>query len=218
MSNLFSTLIRSFPREFSTRPLRSKRVPPFITASSASSLSFPSTPSSSFCRRFSVAPNMAKSKYDYVRQFELDDRCLLNVWMVVRIDGSNFHEFSKVGYMLYTAVCTFHSLEWKSIFIGDQLFSFHSDTILRNPMTCVPWVWWTLPLALSWTSFSPFSWRTDSRMNTALCSVRTLPTAIGKKFERSLKEDFVLFKRTKTEETEETIKPEPSHRIMCFFF
>jgi len=38
---------------------------------------------------------MAKSKYDYVRQFELDDRCLLNVWMVVRIDGSNFHEFSK---------------------------------------------------------------------------------------------------------------------------
>jgi len=38
---------------------------------------------------------MAKSKYDYVRQFELDDRCLLNVWMVVRIDGNNFHEFSK---------------------------------------------------------------------------------------------------------------------------
>ena len=39
---------------------------------------------------------MAKSKYDYVRQFEQDDRCLLNSWMVVRIDGNNFHEFSKV--------------------------------------------------------------------------------------------------------------------------
>lgn len=54
-----------------------------------------SSPFSSPRLALSLSSNMAKSKYDYVRQFELDDRCLLNVWMVVRIDGNNFHEFSK---------------------------------------------------------------------------------------------------------------------------
>ena len=37
---------------------------------------------------------MAKSKYEYVRLFELDDKLLKNVWMVVRIDGKGFHNFS----------------------------------------------------------------------------------------------------------------------------
>nr|CAG4641087.1 EOG090X0AR4 [Eulimnadia texana] len=37
---------------------------------------------------------MAKSKYEYVKKFETDDRCLLNTWIVVRIDGKGFHKFS----------------------------------------------------------------------------------------------------------------------------
>ncbi|KAK3728591.1 hypothetical protein QZH41_011675 [Actinostola sp. cb2023] len=39
---------------------------------------------------------MAKSKYEYVRKFEQNDSCLLNCWIVVRIDGRNFHRFSDV--------------------------------------------------------------------------------------------------------------------------
>ncbi|CAH1153359.1 unnamed protein product [Phaedon cochleariae] len=37
---------------------------------------------------------MAKSRFEYVRDFELDDRLLPNSWIVVRIDGKNFHKFS----------------------------------------------------------------------------------------------------------------------------
>lgn len=37
---------------------------------------------------------MAKSKYEYVRKFEQNDQCLLNCWIVIRIDGRNFHRFS----------------------------------------------------------------------------------------------------------------------------
>lgn len=35
---------------------------------------------------------MAKSKYSYVRGFEAPDSCLPNTWMVVRLDGRNFHK------------------------------------------------------------------------------------------------------------------------------
>lgn len=38
---------------------------------------------------------MAKSKFEYVREFEADDRCLPNTWIVVRIDGKKFHKFSE---------------------------------------------------------------------------------------------------------------------------
>lgn len=38
---------------------------------------------------------MAKSKFEYVKKFELDDRCLPNCWIVVRIDGHKFHKFSE---------------------------------------------------------------------------------------------------------------------------
>ncbi|XP_014209029.1 probable tRNA(His) guanylyltransferase isoform X2 [Copidosoma floridanum] len=38
---------------------------------------------------------MAKSKYDYVREFESEDSCLPNCWIVVRIDGRNFSKFSE---------------------------------------------------------------------------------------------------------------------------
>ncbi|XP_063683721.1 uncharacterized protein LOC134818207 [Bolinopsis microptera] len=37
---------------------------------------------------------MAKSKFEYVRLYELDDKLLKNVWMVVRVDGKGFHKFT----------------------------------------------------------------------------------------------------------------------------
>lgn len=37
---------------------------------------------------------MAKSKYEYVRKFEQNDQCLLNCWIVIRIDGRNFHRYT----------------------------------------------------------------------------------------------------------------------------
>lgn len=37
---------------------------------------------------------MAKSQFEYVKQFEPDDNCLRNCWIVVRIDGKRFHKFS----------------------------------------------------------------------------------------------------------------------------
>uniref|UniRef100_A0A6M2E655 Probable tRNA(His) guanylyltransferase n=1 Tax=Amblyomma tuberculatum TaxID=48802 RepID=A0A6M2E655_9ACAR len=41
-----------------------------------------------------IVSKMAKSKFEYVRLFETDDRCLPNCWMVTRIDGKAFHKFS----------------------------------------------------------------------------------------------------------------------------
>ncbi|XP_076812244.1 putative tRNA(His) guanylyltransferase isoform X1 [Clavelina lepadiformis] len=40
--------------------------------------------------------NMANSHYEYVKKFEISDPCLLNCWPIVRIDGKNFHKFSKL--------------------------------------------------------------------------------------------------------------------------
>lgn len=37
---------------------------------------------------------MAKSMYEYVKGFEISDEILPNTWIVVRIDGKNFHKFS----------------------------------------------------------------------------------------------------------------------------
>ncbi|UZO16032.1 tRNA-His guanylyltransferase variant 2 [Rhizophagus irregularis] len=38
---------------------------------------------------------MAKSKYEYVKQFERDDSLIPNTWLVIRIDGRGFHKFSE---------------------------------------------------------------------------------------------------------------------------
>lgn len=38
---------------------------------------------------------MANSKYEYVRNFESEDKILPNCWIVVRIDGRGFHKFSQ---------------------------------------------------------------------------------------------------------------------------
>ena len=47
------------------------------------------------CRSLSlsvVTALMAKSKYEYVRNFEVvDTTCLPNTWIVVRLDGRSFH-------------------------------------------------------------------------------------------------------------------------------
>lgn len=43
------------------------------------------------CLKFSTSSVMAKSKFEYVRNFELDDTCLRNCYIVVRLDGRNFH-------------------------------------------------------------------------------------------------------------------------------
>eukprot|EP00117_Sycon_ciliatum_P019101 scpid63375/ scgid17432/ Probable tRNA(His) guanylyltransferase; tRNA-histidine guanylyltransferase len=37
---------------------------------------------------------MAKSKYEYVKQFETCEKCLRNTWVVIRLDGRSFHRFS----------------------------------------------------------------------------------------------------------------------------
>jgi len=43
---------------------------------------------------------MAKSKYEYVKNFELPDPCLPNCWIVVRIDGRGFSRFADIhGYV-----------------------------------------------------------------------------------------------------------------------
>ncbi|VEL33520.1 unnamed protein product [Protopolystoma xenopodis] len=38
---------------------------------------------------------MAKSHFEYVRAFEANDVCLPNTWIVVRLDGQNFHTFAE---------------------------------------------------------------------------------------------------------------------------
>ena len=38
---------------------------------------------------------MANSKFEYVKKFEQSDSCLLNTYIVVRVDGKGFHKFSE---------------------------------------------------------------------------------------------------------------------------
>ncbi|XP_076259788.1 tRNA-histidine guanylyltransferase [Rhynchophorus ferrugineus] len=45
-------------------------------------------------RIFTIS-KMAKSKFEYVRNFETEDYLLPNCWVVVRVDGKAFHKFSK---------------------------------------------------------------------------------------------------------------------------
>ncbi|XP_044062313.1 probable tRNA(His) guanylyltransferase isoform X3 [Siniperca chuatsi] len=46
-------------------------------------------------RLFTSSSSMAKSKFEYVRNFETDDTCLRNCYIVVRLDGRNFHKFAE---------------------------------------------------------------------------------------------------------------------------
>ncbi|CAB1337734.1 unnamed protein product [Coregonus sp. 'balchen'] len=47
-------------------------------------------------RVFTSSARMAKSKFEYVRNFEADDTCLKNCYIVVRLDGRNFHNARSV--------------------------------------------------------------------------------------------------------------------------
>jgi tRNA(His) guanylyltransferase len=44
--------------------------------------------------KLSTTAKMAKSKFEYVRNFETEDKLLPNCWIVIRIDGKGFHKFS----------------------------------------------------------------------------------------------------------------------------
>ncbi|PNI72210.1 THG1L isoform 2 [Pan troglodytes] len=46
-------------------------------------------------RYLRLGATMAKSKFEYVRDFEADDTCLAHCWVVVRLDGRNFHRFAE---------------------------------------------------------------------------------------------------------------------------
>lgn len=45
-------------------------------------------------RCLKLGATMAKSKFEYVRNFEADDTCLAHCWVVVRLDGRNFHRWA----------------------------------------------------------------------------------------------------------------------------
>ncbi|KAL3282289.1 hypothetical protein HHI36_005477 [Cryptolaemus montrouzieri] len=45
--------------------------------------------------RFFHRGRMAKSKFEYVKSFESEDKLLPNCWIVVRVDGKSFHKFSE---------------------------------------------------------------------------------------------------------------------------
>ncbi|XP_075066251.1 putative tRNA(His) guanylyltransferase [Mixophyes fleayi] len=47
------------------------------------------------CARHWQSGKMAKSKFEYVKHFEVQDTCLPHCWVVVRVDGRNFHRFSE---------------------------------------------------------------------------------------------------------------------------
>uniref|UniRef100_H3DI55 tRNA(His) guanylyltransferase n=1 Tax=Tetraodon nigroviridis TaxID=99883 RepID=H3DI55_TETNG len=71
----------------------------------------------------STSATMAKSKFEYVRNFETDDSCLRNCYIVVRLDGRNFHKFAEhhtflkpndgraLGLMTHSARCVMAELE-----------------------------------------------------------------------------------------------------------
>ncbi|KAK1150416.1 putative tRNA(His) guanylyltransferase isoform X1 [Acipenser oxyrinchus oxyrinchus] len=78
--------------------LYSKRLTP-LYESLASYFLKPSRGSTVFAKTSPVhlisLRTMAKSKFEYVRNFEVDDTCLRNCWIVVRLDGRNFHKFAE---------------------------------------------------------------------------------------------------------------------------
>ncbi|XP_075897633.1 putative tRNA(His) guanylyltransferase isoform X2 [Nelusetta ayraudi] len=96
----------------------------------------------------SSSSNMAKSKFEYVRNFETDDSCLRNCYIVVRLDGRNFHKFADqhkftkpndnraLGLMTQSARCVMSELEDIVIAYGQSdEFSFvfkRSSTLFKR--------------------------------------------------------------------------------------
>ncbi|XP_047117604.1 probable tRNA(His) guanylyltransferase isoform X1 [Schistocerca piceifrons] len=90
---------------------------------------------------------MAKSRFEYVKKFEANDSCLPNCWIVVRIDGKDFHRFTDAhgyekpndvrGLNLMTEAATYVMNQWKEICIAygqsdEYSFVFRKDTTLFN--------------------------------------------------------------------------------------
>ncbi|XP_036139667.1 probable tRNA(His) guanylyltransferase [Monomorium pharaonis] len=98
-------------------------------------------------RRYLCLTTMAKSKFEYVKEFERDDSCLPNCWIVVRIDGRNFsrfcdaHQFVKPNdvaalELMNRAAITVME-DFKEIILGfgqsdEYSFVFRKDTQLYN--------------------------------------------------------------------------------------
>lgn len=90
---------------------------------------------------------MAKSKFEYVRNFESEEVLLPNCWIVVRIDGKGFHKFSEkhnfskpndlraLSLMNRAAVSVMQEYKDISIAYGESdeySFVFRKDTLLYN--------------------------------------------------------------------------------------
>lgn len=87
------------------------------------------------------------SKFDYVKNFEKENKCLPNSWIVVRIDGKGFSRFSEIhnfdkpndkralDLMTRAAVCVMEEFRDISIAYGESdeySFVFRKDTTVFN--------------------------------------------------------------------------------------
>ncbi|XP_044738239.1 probable tRNA(His) guanylyltransferase [Chrysoperla carnea] len=98
-------------------------------------------------KRFFNTSKMANSKFEYVREFENEDKIMPNCWVVVRIDGKGFHKFSKLHnfdkpndvraleLMNYAAIDVMN--EFRDIVISfgqsdEYSFVFHKGALLYN--------------------------------------------------------------------------------------
>ena len=94
---------------------------------------------------------MAKSKYEYVKKFEQNDQCLMNCWIVIRIDGRNFHRYT-CKYVPCQITWWFYFISFLFVVISD----FPMATVLRNQTIeehCSLWInvlrqWWRNSLTL----------------------------------------------------------------------
>jgi tRNA(His) 5'-end guanylyltransferase len=86
-------------------------------------------------RHFSTPErNMAKSKYEYVKNFELPDPCLPNCWIVVRIDGRGFSRFADIhGYVKPNDVRGLNLMTRAAMCVMDEFETFvsHLDRVMN---------------------------------------------------------------------------------------
>lgn len=95
----------------------------------------------------SFVTTMAKSKFEYVRNFESEVKCLPNCWIVIRLDGKGFHKFSDIhnfdkpndkrglDLMTRAAACVFEELNDICLGFGhsDEFsFVFRKNTVMYN--------------------------------------------------------------------------------------
>ncbi|XP_023945348.1 probable tRNA(His) guanylyltransferase [Bicyclus anynana] len=71
--------------------------------------------------KYSKLFKMAKSSFEYVKNFEQDDTLLPNSWIVVRLDGKCFHKFSED-----------HNFEKPNDSRGLQLMNYSAYTVLSE--------------------------------------------------------------------------------------